>query len=193
MSKAFIKGVKEQLPNAVVTFDPFHVIKLMNDKLAKVRADEARLFPAILKKSRYLFLKNPENLSDSEEQRLDAIIASQNLKSTEAYLHKLNLQNVYFAESRTEAENLLNQWHRKAAKSTIPLIRKMAETVKDHWDGILSHFESKLTRGFLEGINSLFQSAKTRARGFRNLDNLIAIAYVIAGKLNFKSVHPLPT
>lgn len=193
MSKAFIKGVKEQLPNAVVTFDPFHVIKLMNDKLAKIRADEARLFPAILKKSRYLFLKNPENLSESEGQRLDAIIASQNLKSSEAYLHKLNLQNVYFAESRTEAENLLTRWHRKAAKSSIHLIRNMAETVKEQWNGILSHFESKLTSGFLEGINSLIQSAKTRARGYRNLDNMIAIAYVIAGKLNFKSVHPLPT
>lgn len=69
----------------------------------------------------------------------------------------------------------------------------MAETVKEHWNGILSHFESKLTSGFLEGINSLIQSAKTRARGYRNLDNMIAIAYVIAGKLNFKSVHPLPT
>lgn len=192
MSKAFIKGVKEQLPNAAVTFDPFHVIKLMNDKLAKIRADEARLFPAILKKSRYLFLKNPENLTPEEEQRLDAIIASQNLKSTEAYLHKLNLQNVYFAESRAEAENLLTQWHRKAAASSIQLIRNMAETVKEHWDGILSHFESELTSGFLEGINSLIQSAKTRARGYRNPDNLIAIAYVIAGKLNFKSVHPLP-
>lgn len=192
MSKAFIKGVKEQLPNAVVTFDPFHVIKLMNDKLAKIRADEARLFPAILKKSRYLFLKNPENLSPEEEQRLDAIIASQNLKSTEAYLHKLNLQNVYFAESRIEAENLLTQWHRKAAASSIQLVRNMAETVKAHWDGILSHFESSLTSGFLEGINSLIQSAKTRARGYRNPDNLIAIAYIIAGKLNFRSLHPLP-
>lgn len=193
MSKAFIKGFKEQLPNAVVTFDPFHVIKLMNDKLAKIRAEEARLFPAILKKSRYLFLKNPENLTPEEEQRFDAIVASQNLKSTEAYLHKLNLQNVYFAESRTEAEKLLTQWHRKAAKSSIQLIRKMAETVKEHWDGILSHFESTLNSGFLEGINSLIQSAKTRARGYRNLDNMIAIAYVIAGKLNFKSVYPLPT
>lgn len=193
MSKAFIKGVKEQLPNAVVTFDPFHVIKLMNDKLAKIRADEARLFPTILKKSRYLFLKNPEDLTQEEEQRLDAIITSQSLKSTEAYTHKLNLQNVYFAESRAEAENLLTRWHRKAAKSSIQLIRKMAETVKEHWDGILSHFESTLTSGFLEGINSLMQAAKTRARGYRNLDNLIAIAYVIAGKLNFKAVHPLPT
>lgn len=192
MSKAFIKGIKEQLPNAVVTFDPFHVIKLMNDKLAKIRAEEARLFPAILKSSRYLFLKNPENLSPAEEQRLNAIIASQSLKSTEAYMHKLNLQNVYFAESRVEAENLLTQWYRKAAASSIQLIRNMAETVKEHWDGILSHFQSELTSGFLEGINSLIQSAKTRARGYRNLDNLIAIAYVIAGKLNFKSVHPLP-
>jgi transposase len=193
MSKAFIKGVKEQLPNAVVTFDPFHVIKLMNEKLAKIRAEEARLFPAILKKSRYLFLKNPENLTPEEEQRLDAIVANQNLKSTEAYLHKLNLQNVYFAESRMEAENLLTQWHRKAAASSIQLIKNMAETVKEHWNGILAHFESTLTSGFLEGINSLIQSAKTRARGYRNLDNLIAIAYIIAGKLKFNSLHPLPT
>ena len=193
MSKAFIKGVKEQLPNAVVTFDPFHVIKLMNDKLAKIRAEEARLFPAILKSSRYLFLKNPENLSPAEEQRLDAIIASQSLKSTEAYMHKLNLQNVYFAKSRREAESLLTQWHRRAAKSSLQLIRNMADSVKEHWDGILSHFESSLTSGFLEGINSLIQSAKTRARGYRNLDNLIAIAYIIAGKLKFNTLYPVPT
>ncbi len=193
MSKAFIKGVKEQFPNAMVTFDPFHVIKLMNDKLAKIRAEEARLFPAILKNSRYLFLKNPENLTPEEAQRLDAIIAGQNLKSTEAYLHKLNLQNVYFAESRAEAENLLIQWQHKASASSIQLIRNMANTVKEHWDGILSHFDSKLTSGFLEGINSLIQSAKTRARGFQNLDNLIAIAYIVAGKLKFNSLYTIPT
>ena len=193
MSKAFIKGVKEQLPNAEVTFDPFHVIKLMNEKLAKIRAEEARQFPAILKNSRYLFLKNPEDLTFEEEQRLNAIIASQNLKSTMAYAHKLDLQNVYFAQSRKEAEILLTAWHRRAAKSSLLLIRNMAETIKEHWDGILAHFESALTSGFLEGINSLIQSAKTRARGYRNLDNLIAIAYIIAGKLKFNTLFPLPT
>lgn len=193
MSKAFIKGVKEQLPNAEVTFDPFHVIKLMNEKLAKIRAEEARQFPAILKNSRYLFLKNPEDLTTEEEQRLNAIIASQNLKSTAAYAYKLDLQNVYFAQSRKEAETLLKAWHRRAAKSSLLLIRNMAETVKDHWNGILTHFESTLTSGFLEGINSLIQSAKTRARGYRNLDNLIAIAYIIAGKLKFNTLFPLPT
>jgi len=55
MSKAFIKGVKEQLPNAVVTFDPFHVIRLMNDCLAKVRAEEARQFPDVLKRAATCF------------------------------------------------------------------------------------------------------------------------------------------
>jgi len=193
MSKAFIKGVTEQFPNATTTFDPFHVVKLMNDALAKIRAEEARAFPELLKKSRYLFLKNPENLNPEEEQRLNEIIATQNLESTEAYLHKLNLQNVYFADSRQEAEVLLTEWHKMAGSSGLTLIRKMAATVKEHWNGILSHFDSDLTTGFLEGINSLIQAAKARARGYRNPKNLITMAYIIAGKLNFKSLHPQPT
>jgi len=193
MSNAFIKGVKEQLPNAETTFDPFHVIKLMNDSLSKIRSEEARLFPEILKKSRYLFLKNPENLTSEEEERLNSIIAGQNLKSTEAYIHKLNLQNVYFAQDRQVAEVLLTSWYDSAAGSGIALIRKMAKTVKEHWNGILSHFDSELSTGFLEGINSLIQAAKARARGYRNPKNLITMAYIIAGKLNFKSLHPLPT
>lgn len=193
MSKAFIKGIKEQLPNAVTTFDRFHLIKLMNETMGKIRADEARQFPEILKKSRYLFLKNPENLTPEEEQRLDAIVSSQSLKSTEAYTHKLNLQNVYFAESRQEAETLLTQWHKKTSKSTIGLIQKMSKTVKDHWDGILSYFDSVLTTGFLEGINSLIQAAKARARGYRNPRNMISMAYLIAGKLRFNKLYAQPT
>ena len=193
MSKAFIKGVKEQLPNAVTTFDRFHLIKLMNETMGKIRADEARQFPEILKKSRYLFLKNPENLTPEEEQRLDAIVTSQSLKSTEAYTHKLNLQNVYFSESRQEAETLLKRWHKKTSKSTIGLIQKMSKTVMNHWDGILSYFDSELTTGFLEGINSLIQAAKARARGYRNPRNMISMAYLIAGKLRFNKLYAQPT
>jgi len=193
MSKAFIKGIKEQLPNAATTFDRFHLIKLMNETMGKIRADEARQFPEMLKKSRYLFLKNPENLTAEEQERLDTMVANQCHKSVEAYTHKLNLQNVYFAESRREAETLLKQWHKKTSKSTIGLIQKMSRTVKDHWDGILSYFDSVLTTGFLEGINSLIQSAKTRARGYRNPRNMISMAYLIAGKLRFNKLYAQPT
>jgi len=193
MSKAFIKGVKEQLPNAVTTFDKFHLIKLMNDAMGKIRAEEARQFPEMLRKSRYLFLKNPEKLLPEEQERLDTMVANQCHKSVEAYTHKLNLQNVYYAESRQEAETLLNQWHKKAGKSTLSLIQKIAKTVKDHWDGILSHFDSELTTGYLEGINSLIQAAKARARGYRNPRNMISMAYLIAGKLKFNRLHAQPT
>lgn len=193
MSKAFIKGIQEQLPNAVITFDKFHLIKLMNDALAKVRAEEAREFPEFLKKSRYLFLKNPENLRPEEQERLDSMIPSQCYKSIEAYIHKLNLQNVYFAQSKEEATGLLHQWHKQAVASTLPIIQKVAKTVKEHWDGILSHFDHRLTTGFLEGINSLIQSAKARARGYRNPQNMITMAYLIAGKLSFNRKCLQPT
>jgi len=193
MSKAFIKGIKEQLPNAVTTFDRFHLIKLMNETMGKIRADEARQFPEMLKKSRYLFLKNPENLTAEEQERLDTMVANQCHKSVEAYTHKLNLQNIYFAECRQEAESLLKQWHKKTSKSTIGLIQKMAKTVMAHWDGILSYFDSALTTGFLEGINSLIQSAKARARGYRNPRNMISMAYLIAGKLRFNRLYAQPT
>ena len=193
MSKAFIKGVKDQLPHAVITFDKFHLIKLMNDALAKVRAEEARLFPEFLKQSRYLFLKNPEDLRPEEQDHLDRMIQHQCHKSIEAYIHKLNLQNVYFARNKAEAAGLLQQWHKQAATSTLALMQKMARTVKEHWDGILSHFDNRLTTGFLEGINSLIQSAKARARGYRNPKNMITVAYLIAGKLSFDRKYHQPT
>ena len=189
MSKGFIKGIKDQLPHAVITFDKFHLIKLMNDALAKIRAEEAREFPEFLKKSRYLFLKNAEDLSADEQARLDSMLSNQCYKSVEAYVHKLNLQNVYFATLRTEAEGLLRHWYQEASASTLYLIQKVARTVKEHWDGILSHFDSRLTSGFLEGINSLIQSAKSRARGYRNPQNMITIAYLIAGKLRFEKSY----
>ena len=96
MSKAFIKGVRESLPNAEITFDPFHLIKNMNDALSKVRAEEAKLFPEQMKGSRYAFLKNPENLSEKQDETLTRL-CNYRLKTARAYLLKLALQDIYFA------------------------------------------------------------------------------------------------
>ena len=62
-----------------------------------------------------------------------------------------------------------------------------ARTIKRHWDGVLAWFESGITNGVLEGINSLIQAAKAKARGYRSTRNLITMVYLIAGKLN---LHP---
>lgn len=188
MSKAFIKGIKEALPNAEITFDPFHLIQLMNDALSKVRAEEARLFPDLLKGSRYAFLKNPENLTEKQDETLVRLSHYQ-LKTAKAYQIKLALQDVYFAATREDAEVLLKSWYNWAIRSQIEQVKKVARTVKDHWNGILAWFDSKLSNGFLEAVNGLIQAAKRRARGYRSTKNLINMAYLIAGKLDFR----LPT
>ncbi len=188
MSKAFIKGIREALPNAEITFDPFHLIQHMNDALGKVRAEEARLFPELLHGSRYAFLKNPENLTEKQDETLTKL-SRYRLKTAKAYLIKLALQDVYFAPTREDAVALLKSWYNWAIRCQIEQVKKVARTVKDHWNGILAWFDSKLSNGFLEAVNGLIQAAKRRARGYRSTKNLINMAYLIAGKLDFR----LPT
>lgn len=188
MSKAFIKGIRETLPNAEITFDPFHLIQLMNEALGQVRAEEARIYPDLMRGSRYVFLKNPENLTEKQSETLFSL-SHYRLTTARAYLIRLALQDVYFATTREEAQTLLKSWYNWAIRSRIEQVKKVARTVKDHWNGILSWFDSRLSNGFLEAINGLIQAAKRRARGYRSAKNLINMAYLIAGKLDYR----LPT
>jgi transposase len=100
-------------------------------------------------------------------------------------LIKLALQDVYFAPSRLEADALLKGWYRWAIRSQIDPVRKVAKTIKEHWNGILAWFDSKLSNGYVEAVNGLIQAAKRRARGYKTTKNLINMAYLIAGKLDF--------
>ena len=64
-------------------------------------------------------------------------------------------------------------------------MKEAAYTIKRHWDGVLQWFKSSINNGILEGINSLIQAAKAKARGYRTNKNLIAMIYLIGGKLKF--------
>lgn len=185
MSKAFIKGIKDVFPNAKITFDPFHLIQHMNTAVGEVRASEAKLYPELMKGSRFAYLKNPENLTDKQDEML-VKLSSYNLQTGRAYLIKLALQNVYFAPTRDEGEVRLKEWYAWAIRSQIEPVKKVARTVKAHWDGILAWFDSKLSNGYVEAINGLIQAAKRRARGYKGTKNLINISYLIAGKLDFR-------
>ena len=188
MSPAFIKGVQESLSNAHITFDRFHLMKLLNEAVDEVRRSEAKSHQDLLKKTRYVWLKNPCKLSTNQKQTL-ACLSSLNLKTARAYQIRLNFQEFYSQVNRSAGELFLKCWYFWATHSRLEPIKKVAKTIKEHWNGILNWFDSRLTTGFLEGINSLIQAAKARARGYRSTRNLINMAYLIAGKLNFK----LPT
>jgi transposase len=97
------------------------------------------------------------------------------------------LLNVHWARTDSGFTLLfdLKKWYFWTTHSRLEPIIKAAKTIKNHWDGVLRWFTSKINNGILEGINSLIQAAKARARGYRTKRNLITMIYLIAGKLEF--------
>ena len=184
MSPAFISGVEKQFPEAHLTFDKFHVMKVLNDAVDQVRRDEIKDRPE-LKGSRYIWLKNQNNLKASQTDLLEQLtIKKLNLKTSRAYHIRLNFQELY-QQPAEAAEAFLKKWYFWATHSRLEPIKEAAYTIKRHWNGVLRWFTSKINNGILEGINSLIQAAKARARGYRTKRNLITMIYLIAGKLNF--------
>ena len=184
MSPAFIKGVTENLPNAAITFDKFHAVKIINDAVDRVRRGEQKS-QRMLKGTRYLWLRNPASLSDRQRATLESL-PTRHLKTARAYQMRLAFQDLYQQDSTEQAARYLKKWYFWATHSRLPPMIDAAHTVKRHWDGILRWFHSKITNGLIEGINSLVQAAKSKARGYRSMRNLKAMVYLLAGKLDLR-------
>jgi len=187
MWPAYINGVKVSFPDAEITFDRFHIMKIINQAVDEVRRQEAQTVD-VLKTTRYLWLKNPAHLSAKQRRKMDSLAAN-NLKTARAYQIRLTLQELFEQPSREAGEAFLKRWYFWATHSRLEPIIRAAKTIKHHWEGVLNWFDSLITIGLLEGYNSLIQAAKARARGYRTNRNLITMAYLIAGQLKFN----LPT
>ena len=181
MSAAFIAGAAAHLPQAEITFDRFHIVKIINEGVDEVRREERKSRPE-LKQSRYVWLKNETNLSSGQRELRDSLARS-NLKTARAYQIRLTFQEFCQQPTRKDAGVFLKKWYFWATHSRLPPMIDAARTVKRHWNGILRWHDSKIANGILEGINSLVQAAKAKARGYRSSRNLHAMIYLIAGKL----------
>jgi transposase len=161
MSVAFIRGIEEQFPAAEITFDKFHVMKMVNEAVDDVRKAEQK--------------EELQSLKDS------------NLKTGRAYRLKLAIQDLWMTPHLL-ADVYLREWMNWAKRSQLQPMIDLAKSVKQHEEGILRWFHSKMTNGLLEGINGLVQAAKRRARGYRNVENLIAMVYMTANKLRIPAL-----
>jgi transposase len=193
MSPAFIKGVAENLPKAEITFDKYHILKIINVAVDAVRKAEAK-HQGILRGEKYLFLKNRSNLTESQHKTLDSLesMPRLNLKTMRAYHIRENFQEIYKEETQAGFESALRKWYFWATHSRMKEIQEAAKTIKRHWYGVLRWFDSKINNGILEGLNSLIQAAKAKARGYRTFKNLKTIIYMLTGKLDYSKVG-LPT
>lgn len=183
LSPAFIAGGAESFPAAKITFDRFHVVKLLNEAMDKVRRVE-RIEHDELKGHKYLFLKSKQNLSERQQASLaDMIELFPNLGK--AYRLKVLFNDLWEMRSKETASAFLTDWCNEVDEAKIPAFMAFAKTVKSHWSGIVHFVESRITNGVLEGINSKVQLAKRRARGYRNTGNFINMIYFLCGKLKF--------
>jgi transposase len=182
MSEPYLFGVLGNLLQATITFDRYHVKAQLSQAVDQVRRQERKQQGELLKGSRYLWLRRPEKLNDKQRARLDALLR-QPLQTVRAYNWALKFDAVYELTG-AEAEHYLRAWVRGAVRSRLQPIVDFAHLVQAHWTGILRWFQSRVSNGLLEGLNSLVQAAKRRARGYRSTRNYIAMIYLTVGKLN---------
>src|SRR3990167_1007819 len=191
MSPAFIKGITQELPNAKITFDKFHILKKINEAVDEVRRSEVKFNP-ILKGTRYTFLKNNYNLTVKQREEKESL-SKLNLKTMKALHIRENFQEIYKADTFEDFKLLLKKWYFWASHSRIAPILKVAKMIKNHWDGILQWKESQINNGILEGLNSVIQAAKKKAKGYK-FKHFRTVAFLLTGKLNLRRFNPyLPT
>jgi transposase len=176
MSAAYTQAVREYLPNAVHVFDHFHVIKLFNDKLSAFRrqlyhelaSDHER---RILKGTRWLLLKNPENLDPehNERERLEAALRL-NAPLATAYYLKEDLRQIWQQPNQRTARRVLRAWLARARASGIRMLVQFADTLEAHQEGVPNYYRYRLSTGPLEGTNTKIQAMKRQAYGFRDRD-----------------------
>ena len=174
LSAAYRGAVSAHLPGATIVFDHFHVIKLFNEKLSELRrvlhreATEVR-HKEVLKGTRWLLLKNPENLDaeKDEKKRLKEALAL-NKPLAVAYYLKEDLRRFWEQPGKRFATAFLDGWIRRAEGSGIKILRQMAKTLTTHRSGLLAYYDVMITSGPLEGTNNKIKTMKRRAYGFRD-------------------------
>tara|TARA_R110002072_G_C7877076_1_gene527696 strand:+ start:98 stop:1312 length:1215 start_codon:yes stop_codon:yes gene_type:complete len=176
MAGGFLKAVRECLPEARLVLDRFHVVKLFNEKLTTLRRDLYReatddLHKAVLKGTRWLLLKNPENLDDDrdEHQRLQDAL-SLNVPLATAYYLKEDLRQFWEQTTKSRAARWLTAWCRRAEQPGIRVLQQMARTLRKHRQSLLAWYDDPISTGPLEGVNNKLKLLQRQAFGYRDLE-----------------------
>jgi transposase len=173
MSPAYHEAVATYRPEAAIVYDHFHVIKLFNDKLSDLRrsldhkAEEEQ--KKVLKGSRWLLLKAPENLDPDRDEvaRLEGAL-KRNAPLAVAYYLKEDLRQFWDQPDKTVAAVFLTDWVRRAEASGVGILAQMAKTLESHRSGLLAYYDYPISTGPLEGTNNKIKTMKRQAYGFRD-------------------------
>lgn len=189
MWKAFIKVIREKASDAVHILDRFHIMSHFSKAIDEVRAAEARQmreegYEPVLKHSRFLLLRRPENLTDKQEASLRDLLRY-NLKSVRAYLLKEDFQQFWEYDSPAWAGKFLDRWCARAMRSKLDPVKKVAKMLRKHRELLLNWFRARgqISAGAVEGKNNKAKLIMRTAYGFKSFRTIEVALYHKLGEL----------
>lgn len=187
MWKAYMRVIKEELPNAEIVHDKFHLIKYLNDALDKVRKREVKTNEA-LRNSRYALLKNEENLTKKQRIKFESIRAA-NYEVSRAWEVRENFKSLFNKEKqRANSLKLFSQWAEDSIGKQIKEVTKVVKMFKDHITGVVNALISNFNNAMAERLNGKIQEIKLAGRGYRTFKNFRSAILFFYGDLK---LYPL--
>lgn len=201
MWEPFVSSVKANLPegSSKIVFDRFHIMQHMNEAVDKVRRRENRLHSEwgldTLKKTKHLWLYGEENVPDKHAERFE-LLRDSNLKTAKAWAIKEQLRGLWDSESPIDGRFYWKRWNDWASRCRLAPVEDVARMVRKRLPNVLSYFAHRITNAAAEGINSVVQTIKRTARGFRNQLHFQTAIFFRCGGLDlypeYRPTHALP-
>lgn len=189
MWEPYADVIREMAPKAVLVFDKFHIVKHLMEAVDEVRrqetAEKGKEHKELVKGTRYIWLKNPWNLTEKQRVRLSQL-EKLNLKINRAYLLKEQFRQFWDFLCPIQARAFLKHWFWLATHSRLKPLRDFAWMLRNHEQDILNYFKLDLTAGRTEGNNRKAKVISQRCYGFRTFGTLRLAFYHSLGNL------PLP-
>ena len=196
MLQSYIDVVSQRAPRAKIVFDRFHLQRLAQDAVDKVRREQVREQRGTdegkaLKKTRWALLKRPWNVNVEESRKLSEVQRA-NRRLYRAYLLKETLCDILDHRQPNVAHQRLTDWMAWAQRCRLEPFRKLGKTIARHIDGIIEYVRTRLSNGIAEGMNSKIRTATKQAYGFRDPSSLTAMIYLRCSGVVIPPVVHLP-
>ncbi len=172
MWKAFQNAAKVCVPKADIVHDRFHLSQYLNKAVDITRRAENKKLVALkddrLKGTKYLWLKNPDNFTDNQQQMHDQLMQDKALETAKAWILKEEFKDFFKSQTIQQATDFFNEWSQKVEQSKNARLLKVAKTFEKHLQGLLDYTKHRASNAMAECINTAIQQVKSKARGFKS-------------------------
>lgn len=172
MWEAFRNATADKLPKIPIVHDRFHIAQHLNKALDIIRRAENKKLrkkeDERLKGTRYIWLKNPENLKPKQQLIQNDLLKDESLQTVQGWKLKEEFKQFFELNTKEEAKSFFDKWRQKVEQADLKPLVKVSNMIKNHWERMINYFDHKVSNAMAECKNSSIQQIKMKARGFKS-------------------------